>query len=78
MPRVEQHDLDHWRELAAYVAYTIERDEAALADLPDSVAREIGARLEWRRRELAAVRGRIDQVEADLFARDVRGDLDRL
>ena len=75
---VEQHDLDHWRKLAAYVEETIARDEAALADLPDSVAKEISTRLEWRRRELATVLETLDQMEADVFAMDVLEDLDRL
>ena len=29
MPRVDQHDLDHYRKLAAYIEETIARDEAA-------------------------------------------------
>jgi hypothetical protein len=75
MPGLSQHDLDHYRKLAAYVEETIARDEAALPDLPDSVAREISARLEWRRRELAAVLETLGQMEADVFAMSVKRDI---
>ena len=57
---------------------TIEAQEAALPDLPLEEREEVAARLSWRRRELAEVRERIAQVEEDLFAVDVLGDLKRL
>ena len=71
--------------MAAYVEESIECDEHALEDLPDEEREEVAARLRWRRRELAVVLDELDQLEQDLFARDVLlfardvlGDLKRL
>jgi hypothetical protein len=78
MPRVDQHDLDRWRELARTLGEQADQQEHALEDLPVEDREEIAARIRWRRRELAVVLDKLDQLEEDLFARDVLRDLQGL
>ena len=75
---IDRHVLQAWRELAAILEEKTDQQEHALEDLPDEDREEIAARIDWRRRELAEVRDRIDQVEEDVFAMDVLGDLKQL
>jgi hypothetical protein len=72
---VDQQTIEEFRAMAAYVAESLLRDEHALGDLPDEERKEVSARLQWRRRELQAVLDQLDQLEEDLFARDVLRDL---
>jgi hypothetical protein len=72
---VEQQDVEMFKAIAANVEETIERDERTLDALNGREREDLYWRLRWRRRELKLFRKRLAQLEADLFARDVLGDV---
>ncbi len=77
---VDQQTVEGFRVMAAYIEETIEREEHALEEPPDEEREHFAARHRWRWRErgLQAVNTQIDQLEVDVFARDVLGNLKQL